>query len=95
MLVEALKVIVPPVARSFVGWLHKSWEDGIVDKYEIKRGAATVLRTTLLSLGLYFSINYASWGLDIDLLATSSIAMLFDYLWNKWDKRNGQSGRNG
>jgi len=85
MLLEALKVIVPPVARSFVGWLHNAWEDEIIEPFEWKRGAATILRTTLISVGLYFSINYASWGLDIDLLATSSIAVLFDYLWNKWE----------
>lgn len=84
MIGNILKVVMPPVISGAIQWLHKAWEDKKIEKYEIKRGLAIVGRTAIVSLSLYFGINWSGIGVDIDLLATTAIGVLFDYVVNRF-----------
>ena len=71
-------VIGLPVARSVAGWLVNALQDGAISDFEWARLGETVLSVGIISGAAY--IGFAAVGFDVNAIATTAGAILFDSL---------------
>ena len=69
----ALTAIGAGLLRNIAGWLEKSMEDGVIDKYEWGKLGATVFRVTVIGLG-------AAYGLGLEPVAAAGSAVVLDFI---------------
>ena len=72
----ALTGVGAAVLRNASGWLHKALEDGKISTYEWGQLGATVVRVTMITVGLNL-------GLGLDAVAASASAFVADYIVQK------------
>ena len=82
MVWDVLKIVLPPVIAGTGLWVHKALEDNKIEAYEWKRGLAQLIRTSIISLSAFYSLNFSSIGLDVDIFSTTAGAVFFEaILW--------------
>ena len=79
---EVITVIGVGVARSVFGWAENALGDGKISTFEWGQLGSTVLRTSLLTTALFFSIN-GIFGTDISVLAAGAGTFVSDFIVSK------------
>jgi hypothetical protein len=78
--VELLVILVAPVFRSVAGWLENALEDGSISVFEWGELGATIFRVGVISLGLYF-------GLDFGAFAAAGSSIVLDFILKALQKK--------
>jgi len=74
------------VLRSAAGWANKALEDNKITKFEVKKLTQTVVRVTVTSTMLFFSVSGV--GIPIDALTAGAGAYIFDLIYSAYTKSN-------
>lgn len=68
------------VATNLAGWLENAMKDGKIDKYEIGKLGATVMKVLILTLMIYY-------GLDVSSVEAAGLAGAFKVGMSEYGKK--------
>lgn len=74
-----------PLARSVLGWLESSLEDGKIEKFELQKLGGTIVRIATPTLLVGMGVTFMSADQAITVL-TAAVSTVVDFLWKKYKK---------